>query len=180
MDNTSQGRLVGCHPYLIAKLQALERLLDFELEVVQGNRTFNMQDALFAQGRDDLAVVNDKRRAVGLAPLTAEANAEIVTKARPGWGWHEYGCAADLAPLDATRKIDWNVNHPDWQKMLAVAPSVGLAEGAQWRTFKDNPHFYPVELPATPGDDIRAAWAAGGKDAVWSVLPFQAPPTSEG
>jgi hypothetical protein len=171
MDSTSETRLEGCHPILIARLHQLEALLDFPLEIVQGNRTFNLQAALFAQGRESLDSVNNRRLAVGLAPITEEENQKIVTKAPPGHGWHEFACAADVAPLTPEHKIDWNVSHPNWQAILAKATSCGLAEGALWRTFPDNPHLYPQELPATPGDDIRAAWAAAGKAGVWSVLP---------
>jgi hypothetical protein len=42
-----------------------------------------------------------------------------------------------------------------WKKLLAAATSCGLAEGAEWRTFPDNPHFYLQELPAIPTDDMR-------------------------
>lgn len=170
MDNTSKARLNGCHPALVARLEQLEQVLGFELEVVQGNRTFDLQGALFAQGREALDQVNQLRSTLALAPLTDEQNV-IVTKARPGYGWHEYGLAADVCPFDDQHKLDWNVSHPNWQKTLATAPTVGLAEGAQWRTFPDNPHLYPQELPATPGDDIREAYASGGKEAVWAIVP---------
>lgn len=170
MDNTSKARLNGCHPAVIARIEQLEQILGFELEVVQGNRSFALQGVLFAQGREPLDSVNTQRAAIGLAPISEEEN-HIVTKAQPGYGWHEYGMAGDVCPFDPNHKLDWNVNHPNWQKILAAAPTVGLAEGAQWRTFPDNPHLYPQELPASPGDDIREAYASGGKEAVWGIVP---------
>jgi len=167
MDNASATRLVGCHPVVLDRLSLLEQRLDFELEVVQGKRTFNLQSAFYARGRESLEVVNELYQAVGLAPLTPEENLRTVTKARAGFGWHEYGLAIDVAPFDENHKLDWDVAHPRWQQLLSAATIVGFAEGAAWRTFPDNPHLYPSELPSSPDDAVRYAWKSGGLDAVW-------------
>lgn len=170
MDNVSLGRVVGCHPVVLERLSRLEPRLSFSFMVVQGKRTFNMQQAFYLRGRSPLATVNEAYASVGLAALTNEENFKTVTRAKPGYGWHEYGLAIDVAPFDEFHKLDWNTDNPRWAEMLSAADAVGFAQGAQWRTFPDNPHLYPRELPATPGDDVRHAWHEAGIEGVWIHL----------
>lgn len=116
--------------------------------ITQGLRTWAEQDALYAQGRT--------------TPGT------IVTNARGGHSHHNFGLAVDVCPDDLSKdglQLDWNINHPAWQTLLATAPSFGLAEGAQWRSFPDNPHFYPSEIPATCAQ-LAQLYEGGGMDAV--------------
>jgi hypothetical protein len=63
--------------------------------------------------------------------------------------------------------IDWSGKDEKWTEILAKAPSCGLAEGAQWRTFPDKPHLYPTECPANPDDNVRYLFTEGGLAAVW-------------
>ncbi|HVI07001.1 MAG TPA: M15 family metallopeptidase [Candidatus Binatia bacterium] len=123
------------------------------LQVAQALRTWSEQDALYAEGRTEPG--------------------KEVTKARGGWSAHNFGYAVDLVPEEIEPgQADWNLKHPVWQKMLQVAPTVGLAEGAQWRSFPDNPHFYLSEFPADPTDEMRAALANGsGMNQVWDMFP---------
>jgi hypothetical protein len=79
---------------------------------------------------------------------------------------HNYGLAIDVAPTDG-HSVDWDGKGAKWQEILAKAPSCGLAEGAQWRTFPDEPHLYPQECPANPDDNLRYLFAEGGLTAVW-------------
>lgn len=170
MDSVSLARLEGCHAVVRERALALEPLLSFPYEVVQGKRTFNLQQAFYARGRQPLDAVNALYRIQGLAPLTEAENQVTVTRAKPGEGWHEYGLALDAAPFDERHKLDWTVAHPRWQELLAKAKAAGFSEGAAWRTFPDNPHLYPAELPASPDDAIRYAWREGGLDAVWRYV----------
>lgn len=167
MDAHSLARIAELHPVLESRARQFADLLDFPLEIVQGKRSFQLQAAYFAQGRDPIEHVNMLRAGLGLAAIDEAENARHVTNAQPGYGWHEYGLAFDAAPLLPNGRIDWNVEHPNWKAMLAKAPSVGLAEGAEFRTFPDNPHFYPHELPTGPDDTIRYLFKEGGIEAVW-------------
>ena len=65
---------------------------------------------------------------------------------------------------------DWNAQDHRWKQILQIGRDCKLAEGATWRTFPDAPHFYPQELPATPTDAMRAAFAQGGMPAVWTII----------
>ena len=150
LTDTSLARLHDVHPELMRRIVKLDVLLPaLSIQVTQGLRTFSQQDILYAQGR------------------TTPGN--IVTNVRGGMSAHNYAYAADLVPEDVIPgQPDWNVNSPAWQRMLAAAPAVGLAEGAKWRTFPDNPHFYLAELPANPTDQMYTTFLNGGLQAVWA------------
>jgi peptidoglycan LD-endopeptidase CwlK len=147
MDAHSEARLADIHPELARRIHQLADQLSFQLIVTQGLRTYPQQDALYQQGR-----------------TTPGA---IVTKAPAGHSCHNFGLAVDVAPSDGTGGIDWSGKDPKWTELLAKAPSCGLAEGAEWRTFPDSPHLYPQELPANPDDNLRYLFSEGGLAAVW-------------
>lgn len=168
MNSNSEERLNGLYPRLSGRAHDLAAMLSFELEIVQGKRSFQLQRTLYAQGRLPTDQVNSLRAGVNLAPLSDSQNV-IVTHAQAGYGWHEFGLAFDAAPL-ITGMIDWNAEHPDWKEMLAKAPGVGLAEGAEFRTFPDNPHFYLAEMPASPDDNIRYLFNENGIQEVWDYV----------
>jgi peptidoglycan L-alanyl-D-glutamate endopeptidase CwlK len=96
-------------------------------------RTFAEQDALYAQGRT--------------------APGKIVTRAKGGQSWHNYGMAIDIVLLvdtdgngsyesaswDTTTDFD-NDNNPDWDEVVYVFGLYGWEWGGNWK-FKDTPHF---------------------------------------
>jgi peptidoglycan L-alanyl-D-glutamate endopeptidase CwlK len=144
---TSFARLGDVHPELKRRILQLGQMLpDLNLQVTQGLRTWSQQDALYAQGRTEPGAV--------------------VTNAQGGYSAHNFGYAVDLVPENVNIP-DWNVDHPAWKRMLAAAPSCGLAEGAQFRTFPDNPHFYLEGMPATPTDEMRQMYISKGLQPLW-------------
>jgi peptidoglycan LD-endopeptidase CwlK len=147
MDAHSEARLADVHPELARRVRQLADQLSFQLVVTQGLRTYPQQDALYQQGR-----------------TTPGA---IVTKAPAGHSMHNMALAVDVAPSDGMGGIDWTGKSPKWEELLAKAPSCGLAEGAEWRTFPDEPHLYPQELPANPDDNLRYLFNEGGLVSVW-------------
>jgi peptidoglycan LD-endopeptidase CwlK len=146
LDAISQTRLALVHPELDRRVTQLADMLSFDIRVTQGLRSYSQQGALYAQGRT--------------------APGAIVTNARPGFSAHNFGYAVDIAPIIAGG-IDWAGKDAKWQEILDKAPSCGLAEGATWRTFPDEPHLYLEELPADPDDSMRYLFENGGLDAVW-------------
>src|SRR5690349_7601657 len=75
-------------PFLNFILEA-EQALGITLVVVQGLRTWAQQQAIYDQGRTKPG--------------------EIVTKAKPGQSYHNYGLAIDAVPYKADSKtLDWN------------------------------------------------------------------------
>lgn len=151
LSDTSLARLDEVHPELSRRIKQLDAMLPYlSIQVSQGLRSWTQQDALYAKGRT--------------------LPGQIVTNAKGGYSAHCFGYAADVFPEDATGNPDWNVEHDNWKKILAVAPSCGLAEGAQWRTFPDSPHLYLSEFPATPTDEMRQVMRDGGMAAVWEMF----------
>jgi peptidoglycan L-alanyl-D-glutamate endopeptidase CwlK len=80
----------------------------------------------------------------------------IVTKARPGWSWHQWGRAIDLVPRRNGKTLVWGTrgNGLDqdpsddltdelelWQRVAIVFKSHGLQWGGDFVTMKDFPHF---------------------------------------
>lgn len=167
MDAHSEARVAEVHPELGRRVHRLEAMLSFLLAVTQGLRTYPQQDALWAKGRTTPGVPcihNDVTRPIGSCPQ--HPLGLPVTKAKAGQSMHNFGLAVDGAPL-INGVIDWNGKDEKWAEILAKAPSCGLAEGAQWRTFPDEPHLYPRELPANPDDNLRYLYTEGGLTAVW-------------
>jgi peptidoglycan LD-endopeptidase CwlK len=152
LDAHSEERLSEVHPELARRIHQLADLVSFPLIVTQGLRTYAQQDALYQQGRS--------------------TPGKIVTDAAGGHSMHNFGLAVDVAPSDG-HGIDWNGKDTKWEEILAKAPTCGLAEGAQWRTFPDEPHLYPQEIPANPDDQFRYLFTKGGLQAVWAeYLPI--------
>jgi peptidoglycan L-alanyl-D-glutamate endopeptidase CwlK len=83
-------------------------------------RTFEEQDALYAQGRT--------------------MPGKIVTNAKGGESYHCYRLAFDAAPLKDDLTIDWD-DMKKYEKMAEIGESVGLESGLRWTKFKDAPHF---------------------------------------
>ena len=149
LSDLSMERLAEVHPELSRRVQQLAAMLSFDLLVTQGLRTWPQQGALYAQGRT--------------------APGKIVTNAKPGYSMHNFGLAVDVAPC-VDGQVDWSGKDAKWQEILAKAPSCGLAEGAAWRTFPDEPHLYLAECPANPDDNTRYLFTEGGLTAVWAEL----------
>lgn len=146
---TSIERLAEVHPELRRRIIHLDAMLpSLSLQVTQGYRTIAQQNALYALGRTQPGA--------------------IVTNAQGGYSAHNFGYAVDLVPEDIMPgQPDWDPDHPAWKRLLLAAPSCGLAEGAMWRTYKDNPHFFLQEMPADPTDAMRALLSVD-LEALWN------------
>jgi hypothetical protein len=116
--------------------------------VVQGTRTFAQQEALYNQGRS--------------------ASGSIVTKARPGDSYHQYGLAFDVVPDAYASAADWNPSGPLWAQIGQIGESLGLTWGGRWAS-PDEPHF---ELKAAPLDELKAYW-----DKFQKIMPVEITPS---
>lgn len=148
-DGINGKRLSQLHPAVATRGRAMIELCgqqDVSILVTQGLRTWEEQDALYAKGRTT-------------APIGKQ---HIVTNAKGGSSFHNFGLAFDIVILDAIGKADWDTAHPGWKIAAAAGKSVGLEWGGDWKSFKDLPHFqytggmklaecrslYPEGLPA--------------------------------
>ncbi len=94
------------------------------VEVISGLRSWQAQAALYAQGRTKPG--------------------PIVTNAKPGSSWHNYGLAIDLGLFKAGKYLDES-NPSQADKLYAeigkIAAKHGIEWGGTWVKFKDTPHF---------------------------------------
>lgn len=120
----SAQRLASLHPILAERgTQLLERCAaqGLALMVTQGLRSMAEQDQLFAQGRT--------------------APGKIVTNARAGESYHNFGLAFDVLVLDAMGKADWSPGNLGWGQAGVVGEDLGLEWGGRWTGLVDLPHF---------------------------------------
>jgi peptidoglycan L-alanyl-D-glutamate endopeptidase CwlK len=155
MDPISETRLEEVHPKVAAAIRQLSEMLaaeSIEIRVTQALRSWAQQQALWQEGRDSQGNV------IGT----------VVTDAKAGYSWHNFGLATDVAPFDANGP-DWNIKHPAWQRIVAVGVSLGLVSGSEWRTFPDWPHLQLSGIPITPTDQDRENFLDGGITRVWQA-----------
>jgi peptidoglycan L-alanyl-D-glutamate endopeptidase CwlK len=94
------------------------------IEVISGLRSWAQQAALYAQGRTKPG--------------------PIVTKARPGSSWHNYGLAIDLGLFAAGKYLDSaDPKRADriYRELGALAATRGIEWAGTWKTFTESPHF---------------------------------------
>lgn len=94
-------------------------LIGYPLIVTSTVRSCKKQNALYAQGR------------------TTPGN--IVTNARCGESYHNWGVAFDVAFL-VNGEARWDETLP-WRKLGLFGKVLGLEWGGGWVTFVDKPHF---------------------------------------
>lgn len=159
MEPVSEARLQEVMPALAVQIRQMDtilRLENIEIRVVQALRSWQQQDALYAQGRT--------------------TPGDIVTNCKGGMSYHNFGLAVDCTPsingVDAAYIPDWNANHPAWKRMEAVGQSLGLDSGATWRSFPDAPHFQLTgRFPeGEPDDEVRQLFKDGGMVSIWREI----------
>lgn len=91
----------------------------FNVTIFQGFRSFEEQDALYAQGRTKPGA--------------------IVTNARGGYSFHNYGVAVDVVFV-VNGKPSWDNSHP-WGRLGRIGKLHGFEWGGDWTDFPDRPHL---------------------------------------
>ena len=98
------------------------------LKIIGGTRTYEEQNALYEQGRTK--------------------SGPIVTNARGGYSWHNFGIAWDIGIFQSGRYLD---ESPLYAKAGAIGKSLGLEWGGDWKSIQDEPHFQ-IKLGLTLAD----------------------------
>ena len=120
-DKWTERRILTLEP------ETLDKCVEFlnecfrkgiQLRVTSTLRTFKEQEELYAKGRTK--------------------GGQIVTNARPGRSWHNYGRAFDIVEIKDRRAIWHNDN---WDLIGRLGVEAGLEWGGNWRSFQDRPHF---------------------------------------
>jgi len=89
------------------------------ITILQGFRSIQTQNTFYAQGRT--------------------APGPIITNARGGQSYHNYGLAVDVYMVNRNGNIDFNAVVPP--AVIEIARQEGFEWGGNWRRFRDNPHF---------------------------------------
>ncbi|WP_067726372.1 M15 family metallopeptidase [Oceanobacillus damuensis] len=105
---------------------AEERNID--IVITDETRSIERQDQLYEQGRS--------------------RNGNIVTNARGGESYHNYGLAIDYALKNDAGEIIWDIHYDgngngesDWFEVAEIAKDLGFEWGGDWGSFKDYPHL---------------------------------------
>jgi hypothetical protein len=110
--------------------------------IFEGVRTEKVQSAYFAQGREPLEKVNEKRKDVGLYLLTSEKQNYKIT-----WTMnskHLSGLAMDILPINHNRVPTWDIAHyrRQFELIRDAGRTAGLVCGADWpEAQRDWPHY---------------------------------------
>jgi len=120
-DKHTDRRIKTLHPLLRQDVVLFINLVEVQfgifLRVTQAERTIGEQNDFYAIGR------------------TAPGN--IVTNARGGQSFHNYGLAFDIVEIK-NKKASWKI---DWDRIIPKAKKLGFEWGGDFRSFKDKPHF---------------------------------------
>ena len=76
-----------------------------KVEITLALRTYEEQDVLFAKGRNDKGEISDQSK--------------VVTNARGGQSYHNFGLAFDLTVYDKDNKKTWIQDSEEWKKVIA-------------------------------------------------------------
>jgi peptidoglycan L-alanyl-D-glutamate endopeptidase CwlK len=173
--NTSQVVFAKVHPLLHERTEKLIVLIyqryGLSFGAFMGLRTMAQQAALYAQGREPLADVNELRAVAGYSAISATDNKDTVTDLR--FGFHNVGLAIDLVedgdPNQAGIQWSWKKNL-DYLKIGKCAKEVGLEWGGFWKSFKDYPH---VQLTGgmSSSDAFALLRKSGGElQPIWNTV----------
>ena len=108
----------------IAECQILAKAFNFEYKAISGNRTWEEQAKIYAQGRT--------------------APGKVVTNARPGYSNHNYGIAVDMGVFENGKYLDGsNPGKAEafHREAAKIAEKYNIEWGGSWKSFKDYPHF---------------------------------------
>lgn len=138
-DSVTIQRILLMHPELVSETNALYDEIATALtgkamcRFAYTLRTYAEQDALYAQGRT--------------------IPGKIVTNAKGGQSYHNFGLAFDIVLLKDTdgngtyETASWETNVDmdgdgvaDWMEVVAIAKRHGWEWGGDWK-FSDKPHF---------------------------------------
>ncbi len=110
-------------------------------------RTFQEQETLYELGRSKPG--------------------KVVTNAKPGQSYHNYGLAFDFGPVDAQGAIKWD-DLEGFTKVGELGEDLGLQWGGRWPKLKDYPH---VQMSfGFSIDKLRCFWEAGELPVVWAAV----------
>lgn len=123
--------ITGLHPKVVEGEDLLVRKaarIGIDVVITHGYRSIEEQDRLFDQGR--------------------ASSGNVVTNARGGESYHNYGLAIDFALRTPDGDIVWDMERDDngngkadWMEVVSIAKELGFTWGGDWANFPDYPHL---------------------------------------
>ena len=146
MTERSSRMLSELHPLAQPVMRAFISSIDSKLGsdqyiIFEGRRSLKTQEAYYAQGRENLEAVNEKRREAGLYLLRSERDNYVIT-----WtlkSKHLDGFALDVLPVDGAGNPTWDLGHyrRQFEIIRDCGKAAGLVCGAEWPDTPDWPHY---------------------------------------
>ena len=137
-DQPSLDKINNLHPDIQSLVKEFMLRSEFELKlqirIVQGLRTYDEQNNLYSQGRNQAQL-----NAVGLNNVQALPNLPLVTNARGGYSNHNFGLAIDVAFLEPGGTINWSI--ANYNRLAPLGERLGFDWGGSWASLIDRPHF---------------------------------------
>lgn len=162
MNAHSEAKLIGLYPEFVRRIRQADDMLSasgYRFGIAQALRTWDEQDRLFLQGRDPLGHIVDLKK--------------VVTHARGGESYHNFGLAIDGFFTDVQGNAIWEENYLGYGKMVEVCESLGLTCGARWHGDKRDPDHVQIHGPFaedSPDDEIKYLFREGGFAAVFERM----------
>lgn len=169
-DPREQEKINQLHPAVAEMCRrhlALARLNGLKVYVFEAERSMERQAKLYGKGRDAKGNIVDKRK--------------VVTMAKPGNSYHNYGLAYDLV-FDGDKLkpgVQWSWDdkssqaadakrRSDWMSLGKAGTDCGLEWAGAWKRFREYPHFQ--QTCGLKIKDLKRIWDIGGRDAVWAEI----------
>lgn len=134
-DPISEARLAGLHPDIKRDVRRFINKAEdkgIKLRITSGFRSFNEQQTLYDQGRISTSIGD-------LLGTLSGSSQKIVTNAKPGQSYHNYGLAFDVVPIRDGEGV-WNYADPVWKEIGLMGKGFGFGWGGDWSK-PDYPHF---------------------------------------
>lgn len=133
-DKPTQNIINKVHPKLRVELTKIIKEIQEALtgsasiRLTQGLRTIDYQNSLYAKGRT--------------------VKGSIVTNAKGGQSYHNYGLAVDFCLIIDGKAMSYNEvkdydgdKVADWSEVVKIFKSYGWSWGGDFKSIKDSPHF---------------------------------------
>ena len=123
VDPRSEKNIATLKPevqVLARRLIELAKAEGINAKVIDGSRTYEQQNKLYAMGRTKPG--------------------RIVTKAKGGYSWHNFGLAFDVGIFDPSGEHYYEESRA-YAEVGRIGKSLGLEWGGDWEDFQDEPHF---------------------------------------
>ncbi|UUZ54615.1 M15 family metallopeptidase [Massilia sp. H-1] len=138
VDARSEKCIATLHPSVQPYARVMEKAksVGITIKIISGLRTYEEQNALYAQGRT--------------------APGRIVTNARAGQSNHNFGIAFDIGVFESGQ---YKGESPKYKVVGALGVELGLEWGGNWKTIHDEPHFQlrPIWADALAEKQMLAA-----------------------